>query len=760
MILFRVSLGQCRKIKALLLLAILSVSEGRRVSANILANSYFELDGSAGKASSLLPTIPTATVRDLSPGIEDPELRKHWKLFAEAIDAMLTPPKLLALEHLKAIMQDPGLEEQSKLLAAQIKALAKEPKVQEWRECVTEAKEKFRENRYLQEHAKLASEQLSAIMDENGLWQQSKLFVEQLEAMTTAPKVRDQDLQERAKVFSDRLRAMMGTPRLREHSTLLAEHIKSIMEHPEVQARAKLVSAGLKSIMEDQYFVERIELVFEQSKAILEHPVLQEHLKLFAQQIDDVTTASEVKEYAGAAAEHLDAIIKDPRIQEYAEAIKAHQKPQKTDGGPTPDMFSLIEANRSNSRVSFVPPSLPGGKPVAIASRPAVKQVPRRDIRTSGLRQPRGRQPHSGIASDASGHPFASARGIRSMMPSLVNALSRRARGAVMSAVNTNKLDDTGAGTAMPGAGPDTRTAAVRVRGPTMQEGGPASPIPGVQRPDYLDGTLAGDLGLDPLNFVTKFSKGLRVVVPGAETTVEEADPAEFKYLKRTVDRRLVGVEVFLGPNTNDTRRSLMWYREAEIKHARLAMLAAVGWPLAELWHGPLAKILGAKYLLDVSQGRSLSLFNGGLGEVAPFLFLAAAAASAVEVASLDQVNGLTATGMKMKPDGSVVMKSYTPGQLGFDPLGLYGAFGSNLGVMEQLRAQADPKYAFKLAEDARKEMETVEITNGRLAMLAITGFSVQEFFWGTPVVDQTPLFFTFFGDVLAPGSLESLGLF
>ena len=52
------------------------------------------------------------------------------------------------------------------------------------------------------------------------------------------------------------------------------------------------------------------------------------------------------------------------------------------------------------------------------------------------------------------------------------------------------------------------------------------------------------------------------------------------------------------------------------------------------------------------------------------------------------------------------------------------------------------------------------EIKNGRLAMLAITGYAFQEFLWGTPVVDQTPIFFTFFGDILAPGALGSLGLF
>ena len=146
--------------------------------------------------------------------------------------------------------------------------------------------------------------------------------------------------------------------------------------------------------------------------------------------------------------------------------------------------------------------------------------------------------------------------------------------------------------------------------------------------------------------------------------------------------------------------------------------------------------------------------------QVAPFLLLVTLAISAVEVSTLDQVYGLTATGKTMKADGRVVVKSYVPGDLGFDPLGLYGWYGSNIGVMDQMRAETDPAYAGRLAESARKEMETAEIKNGRLAMLAITGYAFQEAAYGTPVVDQTPIFFTFFGDVLAPGSLASLGLF
>jgi len=42
----------------------------------------------------------------------------------------------------------------------------------------------------------------------------------------------------------------------------------------------------------------------------------------------------------------------------------------------------------------------------------------------------------------------------------------------------------------------------------------------------------------------------------------------------------------------------------------------------------------------------------------------------------------------------------------------------------------------------ARIDMETAEIKNGRLAMLAITGMALQELISGMAVVDQTPFFF------------------
>jgi hypothetical protein len=65
---------------------------------------------------------------------------------------------------------------------------------------------------------------------------------------------------------------------------------------------------------------------------------------------------------------------------------------------------------------------------------------------------------------------------------------------------------------------------------------------------------------------------------------------------------------------TGDSKETLWYMREAEIKHSRLAMLAVVGWPLAELYDQPIAQLIGRPALLTKS-GESPLLLNGGLGQ-------------------------------------------------------------------------------------------------------------------------------------------------
>ena len=61
----------------------------------------------------------------------------------------------------------------------------------------------------------------------------------------------------------------------------------------------------------------------------------------------------------------------------------------------------------------------------------------------------------------------------------------------------------------------------------------------------------------------------------------------------------------------------------------------------------------------------------------------------------------------------------YIPGDLGFDPLGLYNK-----------------------RDGDKKSMETTEIKNGRLAMIAITIYVIQEALYKTPVIEQSSFLF------------------
>jgi len=154
-----------------------------------------------------------------------------------------------------------------------------------------------------------------------------------------------------------------------------------------------------------------------------------------------------------------------------------------------------------------------------------------------------------------------------------------------------------------------------------------------------------------------------------------------------------------------EDKDTLMNMREAEIKHGRLAMLAAVGWPLAELFDKSIAGFLGLEPALT-STGASPSLLNGGLDKIEPdYWVIVVAIAGLAELASSDTKE---AKG-----------KDYVLGDCGFDPLGL-----------------------FPEDKDGKFAMQTKEIKHGRIAMMAILGYAVQEALYRIPVTAETPFFF------------------
>jgi hypothetical protein len=141
-------------------------------------------------------------------------------------------------------------------------------------------------------------------------------------------------------------------------------------------------------------------------------------------------------------------------------------------------------------------------------------------------------------------------------------------------------------------------------------------------------------------------------------------------------------------------------------------MLAAAGWPLSELWDKKIATWLNMSPLVDIHD-RAPSVLNGGLGKVSPAYWIVC-----LLVAGAVDLYGISKS--KSSDPG------YFPGNLGFDPLGLY------------------PKTAA-----AQNEMQLKELKNGRLAMIAITAFAIQEFVSNLGVIDETPLFFKPLGGVL-----------
>merc|ERR1719359_2015656 len=81
--------------------------------------------------------------------------------------------------------------------------------------------------------------------------------------------------------------------------------------------------------------------------------------------------------------------------------------------------------------------------------------------------------------------------------------------------------------------------------------------------------------------------------------------------------------EVMSRRTPEEQKLTLEFMREAELKHARLAMLAVIGWPLSELLNP-----FGA---LAFTNGRAPALLNGGLDAYAPFLLVALLGASYAE---------------------------------------------------------------------------------------------------------------------------------
>merc|ERR1719201_1754200 len=135
------------------------------------------------------------------------------------------------------------------------------------------------------------------------------------------------------------------------------------------------------------------------------------------------------------------------------------------------------------------------------------------------------------------------------------------------------------------------------------------------------------------------------------------------------------------------TEGKIKFYREVELKHGRLGMLAALGLVVGENYH----PLFGG----DIDVPAYLAFQQTPLQKFWPAVVLAVAVAEIYSVLSFEPV-----------PGGKLwsIQSDHESGDLGFDPLDL---------------KPTDP--------EELKKMQTDELTDGRLGMIAAAGMIAQE---------------------------------
>jgi len=149
-----------------------------------------------------------------------------------------------------------------------------------------------------------------------------------------------------------------------------------------------------------------------------------------------------------------------------------------------------------------------------------------------------------------------------------------------------------------------------------------------------------------------------------------------------------------LGFSTDTPKGKMLFYREVELKHGRVCMLASLGILVVENFHPLFGGNIDAPAYVAFQQ-TPLNVFWP----------LVVTAIAIPEVLSFDKYDTSDTGALWILKDDVV------PGDLGFDPLGL---------------KPSDP--------DAFNEMQNKEINNGRLAMIATAGMIAQELVSGEKI--------------------------
>lgn len=189
---------------------------------------------------------------------------------------------------------------------------------------------------------------------------------------------------------------------------------------------------------------------------------------------------------------------------------------------------------------------------------------------------------------------------------------------------------------------------------------------------------LTGDFGFDPLHlaetdYIGRIQQGIFRLIPGGDDDTERVQQEE---------------------TTRPTALILRDYREAEIRHGRLAMLAAIFWPLQEMLD---------RLLLDDFGSVTGNLVQGGI--TLPYIPLL--------MTAIMLLMGYLDIFRQQLKEQEKLGEAFLPGDCFWDPLQILSGAPDSM----------------------KRNMQERELFNGRVAMLGIAVFIWEEARTGKPII-------------------------
>ncbi|CAB9517076.1 chloroplastic [Seminavis robusta] len=204
---------------------------------------------------------------------------------------------------------------------------------------------------------------------------------------------------------------------------------------------------------------------------------------------------------------------------------------------------------------------------------------------------------------------------------------------------------------------------------------------------------------------ITLFAASASAFSPFGVASKKAATVAAPAFTVETIPGALepVGIWDPLGFAAKADEKTLKRYREAELTHGRVAMLAAIGFLAGEA-------VEGSSFLWDASvTGPAIS----HLAQVPPLFWALLVTGIGAAEQKRAEIGWVDPADVPVDQPG-LLRADYTPGDIGFDPLGL---------------KPEDPEELLVL--------QNKELQNGRLAMLAAAGFMAQELVDGKGIIEH-----------------------